>query len=252
MVIALANQKGGVGKTTVTAMLASALSRTGLSTLVVDADPQASATRVVGVDPSERISMADVMLEPGSYVLSDAITTTAWGFDLVPSEIALARKDRIRDTGDEHVLRKQLEALAAYDMVLVDAPPSLGIMTLNSLTAADRLLIVTEPGYLALSGMGDLLETVETVNEHLRAVDVGGVIVNMVDGTQETARRVEEIRSYFGQDLVLDPTIPRRTVIREAIGHGLPLHELGRQKGAADIAELFERLAERALANVPA
>ena len=158
-----ANQKGGVGKTS---GVAAALARRGVRVLLVDLDPQASATNVLGIDVEKRCTIADAMLEPDRYSLLDAITATAWRFDAVLAEMALASRQSRRSTADEFVLRRQLERLDAYDVALIDCPPSLGVLTLNALTAASHLVVVTEPSFLALQGIDELVETRELVEAH--------------------------------------------------------------------------------------
>src|SRR4051794_31800666 len=140
-----ANQKGGVGKTTVTLGVGAELAACGARVLLVDLDAQASATKVLGVEAEDRCSMADVMLEPARYRLSEAIAPTDWGFDVAPSETVLASRESRRSTADEFVLKRQLQGVAGYDVVLVDCPPSLGVLTLNALAAASHLVVVTEP-----------------------------------------------------------------------------------------------------------
>src|SRR4051794_16753513 len=115
-----ANQKGGVGKTTVTLGVAAELAARDIRVLLIDLDPQASATKVLGIDAEDRCAMADVMLEPDRYALGDAITASEWGFDVAPSETALASRESRRATADEFVLRRQLERLDGYDTALVD------------------------------------------------------------------------------------------------------------------------------------
>src|SRR4051794_41089734 len=158
-----ANQKGGVGKTTVAVGVASALAERGANVLLVDLDPQASATKLLGVAVDERCTVADVLLEPDRYRLCDAVTELAWGFAFVPAETVLASREARRSTGDEFVLRRQLDRMLGYDVVLVDCPPSLGVLTINALTAASHLIVVTEPSFLALQGIEELLETSELV-----------------------------------------------------------------------------------------
>lgn len=258
MIYALANQKGGVGKTTLTLLLGAELAHAGQRVLVVDCDPQASATVALGVDAHEAISVADVMLEPKRFALGDAIQPTSWGLDLAPSEIALARKEANRTVADEHVLARQLRDVEGYDAVLLDCPPSLGSLTVNALTAADRLVIVTEPGLLALQGMSDLLETVDVVQQELnRDLQVAGVIVNLADRTSLAIDRVREVREFFGPQLVWEPVVPRWVIAREAIEEGRPLRELarsarGRDRHAGDLAAILQRLAERMVAHAPA
>lgn len=172
--------------------------------LVIDLDAQASATKVLGVDLCERCSMADVMLEPDRYTLRDAIAATDWGFDVAPSETALASRESRRATADEFVLRRQLEGVAGYDVVLIDCPPSLGVLTLNALAAASRLVVVTEPSFLALQGIGELLETQELVRAHYNeGLALAGVVVNRVERTVEHRAGLAEIASYFAPDVVV-------------------------------------------------
>lgn len=124
---ALADQKGGVGKTAVTLGLAAALTRKGARTLLVDLDPQASATKVLGIDGAGQCSVADVLLEPARFGLSQAIIRTGWELSLAPAETALASREARRCTADEFILRDQLRRLAGFDVVLIDCPPSLGL-----------------------------------------------------------------------------------------------------------------------------
>src|SRR5215213_865702 len=121
-VYAFANQKGGVGKTTVTLGLAAALASQNLSALLVDLDPQASATKVLGVEAEERQTIADVLLEPDRFSLSDVLVGTGWGFDLAPAETALASRESRRATADEFILRRQLVDAVGYDIALIDCP----------------------------------------------------------------------------------------------------------------------------------
>ena len=189
-----ANQKGGVGKTTVTLGVAAELAARGGRVLVIDLDAQASATKLLGVEVGERCSMADVMLEPDRYPLRDAIAATDWGFDVAPSETALASRESRRATADEFVLRRQLEGVAGYDVVLIDCPPSLGVLTLNALAAASELVVVTEPSFLALQGIGELLETQELVRAHYNGgLRLAGVVVNRVERTVEHRAGLAEI-----------------------------------------------------------
>ena len=240
-----ANQKGGVGKTTITLGVAAALARRGARVLLIDLDPQASATKVLGVDIEERCSVADALLEPERYRLADAIAQTAWGFDAAPAETALASRESRRSTADEFVLRNQLDRLDGYDVVVVDCPPSLGVLTLNALAAASHLVIVTEPTFLALQGIEELLETHDLVRAHYnRQLSLAGVIVNRVEGTVEHRAGLEEIAGYFGPELVWSPHLPKRTVLQEGARRGVPLAELG-GRAARELREGFAELADR-------
>jgi chromosome partitioning protein len=244
-VYAFANQKGGVGKTTVTLALAAALASQNLSALLIDLDPQASATKVLGVEAEERHTVADVLLDPDRFALSDVLVGTGWGFDLAPAETALASRESRRATADEFILRRQLANVVGYDVGLVDCPPSLGLLTLNALTAASRLVIVTEASFLALQGIDELLETHELVRAHYNEqLDLGGVIVNRVERTVEHRDSVIEIERYFGADLVWQPLLPKRTAVQDATRRGVPIGELARRP-ARELADAFATLARR-------
>jgi chromosome partitioning protein len=242
---AIANQKGGVGKTTVTLGLAGELARRAVRTLVVDLDPQASATKVLGIGVDERLTVADIMLEPDRFGIDDAVVTTEWGFDLAPAETALASRESRRATADEFVLRRQLECVDGYEAMLVDCPPSLGLLTLNALVAASRLVVVTEPSFLALQGIEELLDTYELVREHYnRELVLVGVIVNRWDRTVEHRRSTAEIERYFSDGVAWKPYVPKRTVLQDAARHGVPVHRLIGQS-ARDVARSFSELAGR-------
>ncbi len=212
---------------------------------MIDLDAQASATKVLGVDVEVRCSMADVMLEPGRYPLTDAIRSTEWGFDLAPSETALASRESRRSTADEFVLKRQLQAAAGYDVVLIDCPPSLGVLTLNALAAASHLVLVTEPSFLALQGIEELLETHELVRAHYNGdLVLAGVIVNRVERTMEHRAGLAEIASYFDPEIVWSPVLPKRTVLQDAARRGRPMSHI-RTQAAREIAAGFRELADR-------
>jgi chromosome partitioning protein len=244
-IYAFANQKGGVGKTTIALGVAAALARRGTRVLLIDLDPQASATKVLGVDVAERVTMADALLEPERFPLGETIVRTAWGFDVAPAETALASRESRRSTADEFVLRTQLGGVKGYDAVLVDCPPSLGVLTLNALAAASHLVLVTEPSFLALQGLDELLETRDLVHAHYNArLALAGVIVKRVERTVEHRMGLAELVSYFGPDLIWSPHPPKRTALQEGARRGVPLAEL-HGRVARELRSGFDELAGR-------
>ena len=244
-IYALANQKGGVGKTTVGLGLAAALAHRGVRTLLVDLDPQASATKVLGVDISEQHTLADVLLEPGRYPFGETVIDTTWGFALAPAETALASREARRSTADEFLLREQLRQLDGFEIVLIDCPPSLGVLTLNALAAATRLVLVTEPTFLSLQGIEELLRTRELVAAHYNPeLELAGVVVNRVERTVEHRAGLAELGAFFGSDLLWSPWIAKRTVLQEGARRGVALEDL-RSRAARDVVAAFEELADR-------
>src|SRR5215218_4059994 len=189
------------------------------------------------------------MLEPERFPLGDAIVRTTWGLDVAPAETALASRESRRSTADEFLLRNQLDGVRGYGAVLVDCPPSLGLLTLNALAAASHLVLVTEPSFLALQGLDELLETRDLVHAHYNArLALAGVIVNRVERTVEHRRGLAEIASYFGSDLVWSPHLPKRTALQEGARRGVPpaeLHGRASRELGRDFAELASRIEVR-------
>jgi chromosome partitioning protein len=242
---AVANQKGGVGKTTISLTLGAAAARRGKRVLLVDLDPQASATAVLGVNVEDRPTLADVMVETRCSLV-EAVTPTGWGLDLVPAERALRSADAQVRTGDDAVLPRELETVGDYDLVLVDCPPNLGALTIEALTAVSRALVVTEPTYLALHAMEELLDTLRWVAEEQNpALELAGVVLNRVETTAEHKRSVAEVEETFGVQ-VWEPHVPKRAVLQDAMRRGVPAQDLGSHTHyAAEIAEIFDLLADR-------
>jgi chromosome partitioning protein len=204
----------------VTLGLAAALASWEVSALLIDLDPQASATKVLGVEVEERLTVADVLLEPERFSLRDVVVGTDWGFDLAPAETALASRESRRVTADEFILRRELADVVGYDVALVDCPPSLGLLTLNALTAASQLVVVTEASFLALQGIDALLETYELVRAHYnRELELAGVIVNRVERTVEHRESVVVIERYFGAELVWQPLLAKRPIRQPQLSH---------------------------------
>jgi chromosome partitioning protein len=248
-VIALANQKGGVAKTTSVASIGAALAQLGQRVLLVDLDPQACLTFSLGVDPDtvER-SIHDVLT--GSAELGDVVVTCEEGIDLVPSAIDLAGAEAmlLPRPGREYVLRSALDgADAAYDVVLLDCSPSLGVLTLNALTAADGLIIPMPCEMLSHRGVGQLLDTVADVQKILnRDLEVWGILPTLFDGRSNHAR---EVLADVGEryDLpVLEPPIPKTVRFAEAPAVGRSILATARtSKGAQAYRDVAASLLAR-------
>jgi chromosome partitioning protein len=239
---AIANQKGGVGKTTVALGLASALGHRGRKVLLVDLDPQAGATKLLGLDTSDpdRRTLADLLLAGEDHPIGAVTAAGPWGFDVAASELKLARVELQRRPGDDLALRSALalEPLD-YDAVLIDCPPQLGTLTTNGLAAATDLVIVTEPSYVAQAGLVDLLEVRDMVRRRLnRDLQLAGVVLNLVDNTRESRGRADEVLREFGPQ-AWEPFVPRRAAIRETFGDGRSLYDPASSREAHAAGEVF-------------
>ncbi len=226
-VVAIVNQKGGVGKSTTARILAAYLGEKGKRILVVDMDPEGNATSGLGVTSDSGGCMYDVLLE-GKPLQEVAVRTGIEGLDVAPATINLvgAEVELVASIAREFKLKRALEKLPAeaYDMVLLDCPPSLDLLTLNALTAADELLIPIQCEYYALEGLTQLMQSVKMVREELNpGLEVGGVLLTMFDPRSNLAHDVaEEVRSFFG-DLVFHTIVPRNVRLSEAPSFGLPI-----------------------------
>jgi chromosome partitioning protein len=224
--IACANQKGGVGKTTTVVNLASYLALGGERVLVVDLDPQGNATSGLGVDRSAlKTTVYDAIVD--DMPVETIAIRTASGVDLAPSSIALAgaEVELAALTGRERRVHRALEPTRSrYDVILIDSPPSLGLLTVNALTAADAVLIPLQCEYYALEGLTQLLATIDLVRDHLNPeLALNGVVLTMADGrTNLSAEVAAEARRHLGH-AVYDTVVPRSVRLSEAPSHGLPI-----------------------------
>lgn len=246
---AVLSLKGGVGKSTVVLGLAGAAWARDLRVLVIDLDPQANAT--VALDPPPfAFTVGDVLSDGRQGIAAEAIVPSGWGprVDVLPSEEAVAHRNRPEGADSSTRLRVTLTGVTdAYDLVLLDCPPSLDELTRNGLAAADTALIVTEPGFFALQGATRALHAVEaartSLNLRLRPT---GILLNRVrSNLSEHRYRMEELRRVYG-DLVLDCIIPERSAVQQAQGAGVPV-QAWRSPGASEVIDAFDDLLDRIL-----
>jgi chromosome partitioning protein len=246
-IYALANQKGGVGKTTTAVNLAACLAEAGERALVVDLDPQANATSGLG----ERANGSSTYDLLDGAPLRDLVRRTKFAnLDLVPSKPALAGASvelARHDGGDNYLAASLAEARDRYGFVFLDCPPSLGPLTVNALAAADRVLVPVQAEYYALEGLAQLVDSIELVRRSLNpGLRIGGVLITMTDGrTRLSADVAAEVRRHFG-DLVFRTAVPRSVRVAEAPSHGLPVIAYDRRSPGADAyfqvaMELVER-----------
>jgi len=247
-IVAVANQKGGVGKTTTCVNLCAALTEMGTRVLLCDMDPQSNATSGVGVDKNRQSpNMYNVLIE--GVEAADVITKTPYG-DVLPSNKIMsgAGVELVMMPGREHVLKNVLEEVRAnYDYILIDCPPSLEMLTLNSLCAADTVLIPVQCEYFALEGLSDLMATIRMIKRSFNpSLEVEGVLLTMYDArTNFSSQVAAEIKKFLKQK-TYNVAIPRNVRLAEAPSHGMPVTSYDKSsRGSIAYLELAKEFVKR-------
>jgi len=249
-VIAIANQKGGVGKTTTTVNLAASLGVLEKKVLLIDADPQANATSGLGIVVEDVELGTYQVLEHTKSAKDTIIKTNSPNVDLMPSHIDLvAIEIELVDKDErEYMMKKALAELrATYDYILIDCAPSLGLLTLNALTAADSVIIPIQCEYFALEGLGKLLNTVKSIQKiHNPDLDIEGLLLTMFDSRLRLSNQVvEEVKKHFG-DMVFDTIIQRNVRLSEAPSYGESIIKYdASSKGAANYLNMANELLKK-------
>ena len=235
-IVSIANQKGGVGKTTTSINLSTVLAKRGKKVLLMDADPQGNATSGLGINKEQQFSVYDVLIED-IEVENTLQSTIVKHLDLCPSNITLAGAEvqLVSMEEREYRLKKKIDNIKdKYDFIIIDCPPSLGLVTLNAFTASDSVLIPIQCEYYALEGLGQLLNTIDLVKKHMnKSLQVEGALLTMYDARTNLSNQVvKEVKKYFG-DKVYKNVIPRNVKLSEAPSYGMPITMYDpRSKGA--------------------
>ena len=247
-IIAVLNQKGGVGKTTTTINLAAAIAKSGKSVLIVDLDPQANATSGLGVDKASVTQSTYEMLVSAQGAENYITETGVSGLQILPATTALAAAEQelVSVESRENVLKNSLGTLA-YDYVIIDCPPSLGLLSINAMVAADSVLIPVQTEFYALEGLGLLVQTIQRVQQGLNPnLKILGVVMTMVDTRNSLSGQViTEVKKHFG-DLVFNNFIPRNVRLAEAPSFGKTVFDHNKwSKGARAYKALAKEVMSR-------
>ena len=246
-IIAIANQKGGVGKTTTTVNLAASLGVLEKKVLLIDADPQANATSGLGIDLEQIAIGTYQLLEHTAEAENTVIKTNSPNVDLIPSHIDLvAIEIELVDKDDrEYMMKKALEKIKeTYDYILIDCAPSLGLLTLNALTASDSVIIPIQCEYFALEGLGKLLNTIKSVQRiHNKYLDIEGMLLTMFDSRLRLSNQVvEEVKKHFSE-MVFETIIQRNVKLSEAPSYGESIIKYdASSRGASNYLNLAQEL----------
>lgn len=248
-IIAVANQKGGVGKTTTSVNLSACVAEAGKRVLLVDIDPQGNATSGLGRAHEDGMTVYDVLI--GECEAREAVVSTGYGsLDLMPTaiELAGAEIELVGMDNREMLLKEALKPLSGeYDYIFIDCPPSLSLLTLNALSAADTVLIPIQCEYYALEGVGQLVNTIKLMRKKLNpALEIEGILLTMYDArTNLCAQVVQEVRAHFA-DVAFETMIPRNVRLSEAPSYGVPIHLYdSRCSGTQAYRELARELIQR-------
>lgn len=247
-VISLVNQKGGVGKTTTAVSLASYIGKKKKKVLVVDLDPQANVTSGLGIEKSELEATTYDLLINECPVRDVIFESSAQNVDIIPTNINLAgaEVELVNAISRENILRGAIEEIKdEYDYIIIDCPPSLGLLTINALTASDGIIIPIQGEYYALEGLSQLVETINIVKKKLNPdIEIVGVVLTMFDMRTQLSKQVrEEVEDYFGKK-VFKTIIPRNVRLAEAPSHGLAISDYDK---ASKGAKAYEALAAEVL-----
>ena len=249
-IIAYANQKGGVGKTTTCVNVSAYLATMGKRVLLIDLDPQGNATSAVGLDKSEDIKSIYNVIIGENYIEEVIRKTDIDNLDILPSELNLAGAEieLVSMDNRERVIKTILNRIRnSYDYICIDCPPSLGLITVNALTACDSVLIPIQCHFFALEGLTQLMNTIKLVKKHLNQnIDVEGVVLTMKDNRSNLVSQVsDEIRKFFGKK-VFNTVIPNNIRLAEAPSYGMPICKYDpKSKGGVAYKELATELLER-------
>lgn len=245
LILSVVNQKGGVGKTTTSVNVSAYLAKMGKKTLLIDADPQGNATSGIGMEKNDlERTIYDVVIN-GEDINDVIVSANRKNLFICPANIDLAGAEieMVNLFSRETVLKKAFQKIKGdYDFVIIDCPPSLGLLTVNALTASDGVVVPIQAEYYALEGLSQLLNTINKVKKHLNpSLEIFGVVVTMFDSRTQLANQVaSEVRQYFGEKL-FKSIIPRNVRLSEAPSHGLSISEYDKRSKGADAYEYLSK-----------